>query len=93
LPKADSTIKPEANWYNNFTLIRIPIRGIANSELVYVLRKEHRGVSKEQQRDWKVESWVSYRVASVNETVKYSANKEINHAEIYEEYRQGLDEG
>lgn len=46
--------KAGANWYNNFTLIRIPIRGIANSELVYVLRKEHRAVSKEKQREWKV---------------------------------------
>lgn len=36
--------KAGANWYSNFTLIRIPIRGIANSELVYVLRKEHQAV-------------------------------------------------
>lgn len=46
--------KAGANWYNHFTLIKIPIRGIANSELVYVLRKEHRAVSKEKQREWKV---------------------------------------
>jgi class 3 adenylate cyclase len=46
--------KAGANWYSNFTLIRIPIRGIANSELVYVLRKEHRAISKEQQREWRV---------------------------------------
>jgi class 3 adenylate cyclase len=43
-----------ANWYSNFKLIRIPIRGIANSELVYVLRREHQAVAKEQQREWRV---------------------------------------
>jgi class 3 adenylate cyclase len=46
--------KAGANWYSNFTLIRIPIRGIAKSELVYVLRKEHRATTKEQQREWRV---------------------------------------
>ena len=46
--------KAGANWYSNFTLIRIPIRGIAKSELVYVLRKERRAITKEQQGEWRV---------------------------------------
>lgn len=45
--------KPEANWYTNFTLIKIPIRGMAEEELVYVLKKEHQSLPKELQRKWR----------------------------------------
>lgn len=41
------------DWYDYFTLIRIPIRGLAQEELVYVLRKEHRTATKQQRREWK----------------------------------------
>ena len=42
--------KEGANWYEHFRLIKIPIRGVAREELVYVLKKEFRTLSKEQQR-------------------------------------------
>lgn len=43
----------ETDWYEDFTLIRIPIRGLAQEELVYVLKKEHRTLTKQQKRAWR----------------------------------------
>jgi class 3 adenylate cyclase len=41
-------LEPESeNWYENFRLIRIPVRGISNDELVYVLKTEFRELPKD----------------------------------------------
>jgi hypothetical protein len=39
-----------ASWYDHFKLIKIPIRGVAKEELVYVLKNEFIRLSKEEQR-------------------------------------------
>jgi hypothetical protein len=42
--------KAMPDWYEDFTLIEFPIRGIAKEELVYVLKKELRALPKIRQR-------------------------------------------
>jgi class 3 adenylate cyclase len=43
--------KAGADWYRDFVLIKIPIRGITREELVYVLRREHKRLPKKRQRE------------------------------------------
>jgi len=38
------------DWYQEFTLIKLPIRGMAKEELIYVLRKEFRSLAKKRRR-------------------------------------------
>jgi class 3 adenylate cyclase len=38
-------------WYDHFTLIRIPIRGISQPELVYVFRSDFNALSQDDQRE------------------------------------------
>ena len=38
------------SWYDDFTLIRIVIRGVTNEELVYVLKREFKNLNKDEQR-------------------------------------------
>ena len=46
--------KERSNWYRNFRLIRIAIRGVANPELVYVLKSEFSVLPRDRQRELRV---------------------------------------
>lgn len=46
--------KERKNWYQNFRLIKIPIRGVSKPELVYVLRNEFSVLPRERQRQLRV---------------------------------------
>jgi class 3 adenylate cyclase len=46
--------KEGSNWYRNFRLIRIPVRGVANPELVYVLKSEFSVLPRDRQRELRV---------------------------------------
>ena len=41
------------DWYENFRLIKIPIRGISNDELVYVLKAEFRKLSNDLKKAYR----------------------------------------
>lgn len=43
----------EEDWYEDFRLIKIPIRGISNEELVYVLKSEFRKLSNNLKRAYR----------------------------------------
>ena len=42
------------DWYENFRLIKIPIRGISNDELVYVLKAEFRKLPKDLKKAYRL---------------------------------------
>jgi class 3 adenylate cyclase len=43
-----------SDWYHDFRLIKIPIRGVAKEELIYVLKREFRSLSKKDRRKYRL---------------------------------------
>jgi class 3 adenylate cyclase len=43
-----------SDWYEDFRLIKFKIRGVAREELIYVLKREFRFLSKRDQRKYRV---------------------------------------
>ena len=41
------------DWYEDFRLMKIPIRGVSNEELVYVLKSEFRKLSKDLKKAYR----------------------------------------
>jgi class 3 adenylate cyclase len=45
--------EPSEDWYQHFRLIKIPIRGVSNDELIYVLKTEFRKLSKNDKKTYR----------------------------------------
>lgn len=43
-----------SDWYDDFRLIKFHVRGIAKEELIYVLKREFRSLSKEDRRKYRL---------------------------------------